>query len=85
MNYSIDNETIISMDSNAVKVRAELWAASAADIPDRDGIEGRVLAPGSIAVVPTEGKFYVLGFTGLWAEWGTVPVTPETGSDSEVE
>ena len=71
MNYSIDNEKIISMNNNMVTVRAELWAASAQDIPDYDGIEGRILVPGSIAIVPTEGKFYVLGFTNLWSEWGS--------------
>ena len=83
MNYSIDNETIVSVENGAVKVRAELWAASADDIPAYNSIVGKVLVPGSIAVVPTEGKFYVLGFSNLWAEWGAEPEITEAAAGSE--
>lgn len=85
MNYSIDKETVVSIDSGIVSVRAELWAESASDIPAYDAVEGRILLPGSIAIVPAEGKFYVLSFANVWAEWGTEPVVPDDGNSSEAE
>lgn len=71
MNYTIDNEAIVSISDGKVNVKAELWAASAKDIPAYNGINGKVLMPGSIALVPSESKIYVLDFSNKWCEWGS--------------
>lgn len=71
MNYTIDSETIISVNEGKVSVRAELWAASVEDLPDYNSIKDRILVPGSIALIPSESKIYVLDFSNSWTEWSS--------------
>lgn len=73
--YRISEEKIISLDSTAgtCSVEATLFASSAEDIPAYDDIPGRILVPGSIAIVPGSSALFVLDFDNSWAEWGAEP------------
>ncbi len=66
----IRREKIITISENTASVEAELWVSASEDLPAYDGIDGRLLVPGSIAVVQAESKIYVLGFDNAWKEWG---------------
>ena len=71
MDYTIDNERLLSLDkaTGKAKVRADIWAASSEVLPAYDAIEGRILVTGSLAVVPGEGKTYILDLDNEWKEW----------------
>lgn len=69
----IRSEKIITISENTASVEAEIWVSASEDLPAYDGIDGRLLVPGSIAVVQAESKIYVLGFDNAWKEWGAVP------------
>ena len=69
----IRREKIITLSENTASVEAELWVEASEDLPAYDGIDGRLLVPGSIAVVQAESKIYVLGFDNAWKEWGAEP------------
>lgn len=66
----IKEEKIVSVKDGVACVDAELIVSSARSLPEPDGIDGRELVPGSIAVVPDDSSIYVLGFGGEWKEWG---------------
>ena len=87
MDYSIYNEKLFSLSNGTACVVAELVAASSEDIPYYSEISGRTLTPGSTAVVPSEGKLYILDTDLLWTEWdtGTKLPAPEDESDEESE
>ena len=70
MNYLINNEAVRCIKEGISYVLAELWVSSAADLPAADGITGRVLLPGTIAVVQAESAIYIMGFDEQWKEWG---------------
>jgi len=79
----IKNEKVITISSSGIaSVDAELWASSSEDLPVYDSIAGRELVPGSIAVVPSESKIFVLDFDHEWKEWGAEP-EPEPESSSK--
>ena len=71
MDYTIDNERLLSLDkaTGKAKVRADIWAASSEVLPAYDAIEGRILVPGSLAAVPSESKTYILDLDNQWKEW----------------
>lgn len=68
---SIYEEKIISTDgSGTARVADTLIVSASADLPAADGLSGRILVPGSIAVVPSESKIFVLDTDFGWKEWG---------------
>ena len=71
MNYSIFNERLSELSNGTASVIAELVAASSEDIPSPDAVSGRLLNPGSTAIVPSEMKVYILDADGLWTDWST--------------
>ena len=85
MNYSIYKEELLSCSGEAAKVRAELVASSSETIPAYDGIDGRILAAGSVAVVPSESKLYILDTDLLWTDWSNGDKLNVSGSSQEEE
>ena len=85
MNYSIYKEELLSCSGEAAKVRAELVASSSETIPAYDGIDGRVLSAGSIAVVPSEAKLFILDADLLWTDWsnGEKLELPESSQEED--
>ena len=69
----IRSEKIITLSENTASVEAEIWVEASENLPAYDGIDGRLLVPGSIAVVQAESKIYVLGFDNTWKKWGAEP------------
>lgn len=81
MNYSIFNERFMDISNGTASVIAELVAASSEDIPNYNAISGRLLKPGSTAIVPSEKKIYILDADLIWTDWSTG--TKLTASDNE--
>ena len=70
MNYDIYKEQFLHLDGNGkAVVRVELLAASAEALPAYNAIPGRILAEGSVAVLPSTGAVYMLDFDNTWKEW----------------
>lgn len=67
--YRIKKEKIESIKDGVAYVEVELWVSDAESIPAADGIDGRQLVPGSIAIIPSESSIYVLDFDSKWKEW----------------
>lgn len=68
---SIYEEKVISTDgTGTARVADTLIVSASADLPAADGLSGRILVPGSIAVVPSESKIFVLDTDDEWKEWG---------------
>ena len=85
MNYTIYKEEMLKLSNGAPAVRAELIAASSQNIPYYTEVSGRTLAAGSIAIVPSESKLYILDTDLLWTDWSTgdkIPA-PEPDEDSD--
>ena len=83
MNYSIFNEKIAGVSDGTFSVVAELVAASSEDIPCYNGADGRLLAPGSVAIVPSESAIYILDTDLLWTDWDTGNKIPAPEDDEE--
>ena len=83
MNYSIYKEELLSCSGEAAKVRAELIASSSETIPAYDGIDGRIFAAGSVAVVPSESKLYILDTDLCWTDWSNGDKLNVSGSSQE--
>lgn len=66
----IRSEKIEQIREGVAYVEAELWVSDSESLPDADGISGRQLMPGSIALVQSESSIYVLGFDDEWKKWG---------------
>ncbi|MBR4554284.1 MAG: hypothetical protein IKO27_01680 [Ruminococcus sp.] len=69
MTYSVNKETILAAGDGVLYVRSELWVSAEEALPAYDAIEGRVLTPGSLAVIPSLSRIYVLDFDNTWKEW----------------
>ena len=85
MNYEIYKEQMLNISNGVPTVRAELIASASEDIPCYSDVSGRTLAVGSVAVVPSESKLYILDTDKLWTDWCTgnkIPA-PEINSESE--
>ncbi len=69
--FRILTEKIISKNdsSGLAESEADMVVSSSGDLPGYDEVAGRILVPGSIAVVPTESKLFVLGLDNEWKEW----------------
>lgn len=50
-------------------VDAVILVSSSSDLPDYDKVDGRVLVPGSVAVIPSTGAIHMLDFDNTWKEW----------------
>ena len=83
MDYSIFNERISGVSDGTFSVVAELVASSSEAIPYYDTVEGRVLAPGSVAIVPSERAIYILDTDLLWTDWDTGDKIPAPETDNE--
>ena len=69
MNYTIYKEDLLNIANGTPAVRAELVASSSENIPYYSDVSGRTLAVGSIALVPSESKLYILDNDLLWTDW----------------
>ena len=70
MDYIISEQKFIKLDSDSVShIEAVLFASSTETLPDYDDIPSTLLVPGSIALVPSESKVYVLDLDNEWKEW----------------
>ena len=85
MDYTICKEELLSCSNGTATVRAELIAASDEDIPGFDSIEGRLLAAGSVAIVPSERKLCILDTDKLWTDWETGDKLPLPDSSKKKE
>ncbi|MCR5123048.1 MAG: hypothetical protein K6B74_11580 [Ruminococcus sp.] len=87
MDYSIFSEKLVSLSDGTVSVVAELVASSSETIPYYSNISGRLLAPGSAAIVPSESAIYILDTDLLWTNWdsGEKISPPESDDDEEEE
>ena len=70
--YRISDEKIISTNSSTgiTTVEATIIASSKSAIPAYNAIPGRLLVPGSAALVPSEPGFYMLDTDNTW-KWGS--------------
>ena len=61
-------ENFISFDKTGDKsvVTAEIYVDTADELPEIDGINGRILHQGSTALIIKEGKLAVLSGDGKW-------------------
>lgn len=69
MNYTIYKEDLLNIANGTPAVRAELVASSSGNIPYYSDVSGRTLAVGSVALVPSESKLYILDNDLLWTDW----------------
>ena len=69
MNYTIYKEDLLNIANGTPAVRAELVASSSENIPYYSDVSGRTLAVGSVALVPSESKLYILDNELLWTDW----------------
>ena len=65
-----EKNTTANTATGTTQSEAELIVSSSEDIPDYNEIPGRVLLPGSAALVPSESKIFVLDLDNEWKEWG---------------
>lgn len=70
-------ETVEAEGARISKVVAELDCDTASDLPTVDGLEGCVLAMGSIAWDISTGDFYGLNSSGSWIKQGNAASTQE--------
>ena len=70
--YRISDEKIISTDTEhgITTVDATLIVSSTSALPAFNAIPGRRLVPGSVALIPSEGAFYMLDTDNTW-KWGS--------------
>ena len=69
MSYRISEEKVVSYDRNDVSVEAVIIASSTAALPAYNEVPGRILLPGSAAIIPSEGAIYILDTDSEW-KWG---------------
>ena len=69
--YRISQEKIISLDNanGVTTVEAAIIVSSSEALPAYNEIPGRILVPGSAAIVPSEATFFMLDFDNTWKEW----------------
>ena len=63
---SIIKEKFICFDNSKSVVLAEICVDSAEELPNADGITGRILVQGSLAWDISTGDFYGLNSSGEW-------------------
>ena len=88
MDHFIFNEKFIGLSDGTSTVIADLVAASSEDVPYYNTVSGRELAPGSVALVPSEGKLYILDADLLWTEWSSgekLPAPEDEDDDDDDE
>lgn len=70
MDYRISEQKFIKLDEDSnSNIEATLFVSSTENLPDYNDIPNTVLVPGSIAIVPSESKVYVLDLDNEWEEW----------------
>lgn len=72
MNYSIDEQKVVTTVSGIDYVRVVIYVKTANDIPAYNAFvlaEKKQLAPGSVAVLPSTGAVYMLDFDNTWKAW----------------
>lgn len=71
MSYRISEEKMVSLGANGTpNVEVVIFASSSEDLPAYDAVSGRILVPGSLAIIPSESKVYALDLDNVWKEWG---------------
>ena len=85
MDYSIYKEELLNISNGLTAVRAELVASSSEKIPYYTAISGRTLAAGSVAIVPSESKIFILDTDLLWTDWETGEKIPAPEDDESEE
>ena len=79
MNW-IKSERFISYSSGTPVVVALIEADTVEDLPAVDGIQGRILAKGSVAHDINTGDYYCLNSLGTWKKQKTAEVLGSTTS-----
>lgn len=77
---TILKEKFMSFDDPNAVIIAELAVDAKTELPEADGIEGRILAQGTLAWEISTGEFYGLRSNGTWVNQTTGDVydpTPE--------
>ena len=77
---TILKEKFMSFDDPNAVIIAELAVDSKTELPEADGIEGRILSQGTLAWEISTGDFYGLKSNGTWVNQTTGDVygpTPE--------
>lgn len=69
-NYSFVEMKTVKIADDKTYVRVIMWARSSQDVPAYDDFSNIILAPGSAAIIPSEGKVLFLDFDNNWKEWG---------------
>lgn len=88
MDYTIFNERFAGISEGTCSVVAELVATASENIPYYSDIEGKLLVPGSVAIVPSESAIYILDADLLWTNWDTgnkLPAPATEDNDPEEE
>lgn len=67
---TISNERFVHFDEtgNRDVIIAEIIVDTANELPETDGISGRILHQGSIALIVKEGRIAVLSGDGEWCD-----------------
>ena len=63
---TIRNESFLRFNGDLSEVIAEINVDTADELPEVDGISGRILHQGSTALIIKEGKLAVLSGDGHW-------------------
>lgn len=71
-NYSFDEVKTVEIANGKTYIRVTMWARSSQDVPAYDDFSDSILAAGSVAIIPSEGKVLFLDFDNNWKEWGEV-------------
>ena len=85
MDYSIYKEELLNISDGTARVRAELIASSSEKVPYFTDPGGRMLSAGSVALVPSEGRVYILDTDLLWTDWGSGEKLPAPEDPDESE
>ena len=63
---TIRNERFLRFSGNLSEIVAEIDVDTADELPETDGISGRILHQGSTALIIKEGRIAVLSGDGHW-------------------
>lgn len=69
-NYSFDEVKTVKIADGKTYIRVTIWARSLQDVPAYDDFSDIILAPGSVAIIPSTSSIYVLDFDNVWKIWG---------------
>lgn len=63
---TVRNETFLRLNGNLSEIIAEIDVDTVDELPEIDGISGRILHQGSTALIIKEGRLAILAGDGKW-------------------